>query len=379
MHGHGIRNCMDKALELLKRKIENASDFYIYGAGIVSMGAKIAIKYLWKIDCKGTIVTRKNPGDSEAVKEIPDINLNSGLFILVATPEQYHKEITEILRKRDFENFLCLDAELEYLLMGEYLKQKENIHLIEDDIRELGSKDKVTGDIKDLDACIYMAISHGDHKLEREYTEQKWVKKIQVGAANTDKDIVACKDNTGDNISPENPIYGEMTASYWAWKNSSHDIEGLYHYRRVLDIDADALRLISEGKIDVILPLPFVCIPDTSAQYGRYLEKADIKVMRDIINEAHPELTDKVETILSGNYLYNYNILVARKEVLDAYCGWVFPMLKEIARQCEINNELHDKRKQRYIGRVGEVLTSLYFQINSDRIKVSHARKVWRV
>ena len=50
---------------------------------------------------------------------------------------------------------------------------------------------------------------------------------IQVGRAvsNTKLDMIG--DNTGENISEKNPIYCEMSAVYWAWKNLDADYIGL--------------------------------------------------------------------------------------------------------------------------------------------------------
>ena len=59
---------------------------------------------------------------------------------------------------------------------------------------------------------------------------------IQVGAENAPvlfQDTL--HDNEGDNISSLNPMYCELTAQYWAWKNTDADYYGFCHYRRYFD------------------------------------------------------------------------------------------------------------------------------------------------
>ena len=51
-------------------------------------------------------------------------------------------------------------------------------------------------------------------------------------------------------------------------------------------------------KIDVILPLPFVCYPDASGQYGRYLMPEDIYVMHEVLQEFEIDKMPEIERIL---------------------------------------------------------------------------------
>lgn len=102
----------------------------------------------------------------------------------------------------------------------------------------------------------------------------------------------------------------------------------------------------------------------------------DVEVMKRVLEKWEPEEYGRFAAILRTPYLYNYNMLIARKEVFDDYCGWIFPLLKEITKKSE---EIEGDRLPRYIGRIGEVLTSLYFMRNRKGWKITHGEKVWRV
>lgn len=353
----------------LKDRLASEKEIYIFGAGIVAYGAYAAVRELFGTGVKAYLVsdTAGNPEEIDGVPVIKAAAADKKTPVLVAVPEEYHAEISAMLDGMGFEEFYILTSHLEYCLMGEYLHKTAGLLRVEDFEVPAKSAD---------DIFVAMAVSHADRELAGKYNDPAWVRKVQVGAALTERRITELHDNSGDNISLRNSLYGELTAAYWMSRNEKHNITGLFHYRRVLEVSGEQLSLLQDKTADVILPLPFVCFPDTSGQYGRYLTKEDTDIMLSALKESDHDFYGRAEKALSGKLLYNYNMMIARKEVYEDYCNWMFPLLFEIEERCE---KLDIPRLPRYIGRVGEVLTALYFLVNDKELKIIHGEKTWRI
>lgn len=183
-------------------------------------------------------------------------------------------------------------------------------------------------------------------------------------------------DNTGDNISDKNCNYSELSALYWAWKNSDKPVIGLEHYRRYLRVsEADLLMLIS-GEVDVVLPFPMVYTPDISQQRTRWIKETDWQAVKQALQELAPAYAVHVDQIDSQPYYLNYNIIIARKDVLDQYCSFLFPILERVEELTDGAN-----RHDRYIGYIGEYLCTLYFLMKEKQgeMKIRHAAAMMRV
>lgn len=355
-------------------------DFAIYGAQGIALGAYDAIRSLMfskKRRFRGFLVTELG-ANAQSLSGIPVYDLEtfskslSGkekekIEVLIATPENVMKELEKNLNGYGFFHHVRLTSSRWTKLMEYYYVrnhgyiplsalpigcQKANIHM-------------------------YMAKFYKDKPLVNEYSRPEWVVPIQVGAALCGERVADVLDCQGENISAKNVNYSELTALYWIWKNqlshSSPDEEceyyGLAHYRRLLELtEDDTLRLLNNA-VDVVLPYPMPYEPDIEAHHKRYLKKEDWNAVLAALSELHPLYAEAFPNIFKQRYFYNYNIILARKQILDKYCNWLFPILERVE---ELTVPRGWDRSDRYVGYIGESLLTLYYIFHKDDINIVH-------
>lgn len=352
---------------------ESTGRIAIYGAQAVAFSTYKAMTQ------KGNtvlffVVTNKE-GNPDQLEGIEVISLDDFLSwcdehneypkVYIATPEAVQKEIADTLKEHDYENAQCVDSAFFGDLMNGYYS---SLALFP----ELNAEKYIADHV-----AIYQTRSEKDKILKKLYPLNMWTHTIQGGASHCVRFVnTEFLDNTGDNISDKNCNYSELSALYWAWKNSDKPVIGLEHYRRYLRVsEADLLMLIS-GEVDVVLPFPMVYTPDISQQRTRWIQTSDWLAVRQALQEVMPDYAAHVDQIDSQPYFLNYNIIVARKEALNQYCSFLFPILERVE---ELTDGAH--RHDRYIGYIGEYLCTLYFltQEMQKRMKITHVAAMMRV
>ena len=225
---------------------------------------------------------------------------------------------------------------------------------------------------------MYMAKFYKDKPLSEEYHMPEWVTPIQVGTSLCNERVANILDCDGENISDKNINYSELTALYWIWKNrllhkcmdEDKEYYGLCHYRRILDLSEDDVLRLIDNDVDVVLPFPMPYEPDMEAHHRRYLKEEDWQAVLQSLQELAPEYFTRLPEVLEQKYLYNYNIVMAKKDVLADYCNWLFPILERVE---ELSVPKASDRADRYIGYVGETLETIYFMLNKDKLNIVHA------
>lgn len=180
---------------------------------------------------------------------------------------------------------------------------------------------------------------------------------IHVGKANSKYDLGIQGDDTGDNISKENPHFCELTGLYWAWKNMQPvDYIGLCHYRRYFNFHthgtmfSDSTIIHSEKFDDLDLSLPN--IDGLFSQYDAVIAKPriypyslsvdycvgqvsdDLLTLYEVVEAKYPDYSvDMKNVFLKNNKLSHYNMFILRWEDFNNYCEWLFDILFEVRKK----------------------------------------------
>lgn len=353
-------------------------DLIIYGAQAIALSAYEAIHNLYparKIRC--FLVTERGENE-EVLAGLPVLELaafsgdlseaeKGKTEVLIATPEN---KMPEIERMLDECGFFC-HVRLTSLRWAELI----GFHCARS--REYLPLKALPVGYHRANIHIFMAKFYKDRPLSEKFDLPKWVMPIQVGAALCKERVADILDCDGENISFKNGNYSELTALYWMWKNrlskpsadEGHEYYGMAHYRRILELTEDDVLRLVDNEVDVVLPYPMSYEPDMGAHHRRYLKQEDWEAVQRAVLENNPEYSEIFPDILGQKCFYNYNIILARKEVLWEYCSWLFPILERVE---QISIPKGTERADRYIGYVAETLETLYFMFHKDRLNILH-------
>lgn len=353
-------------------------DLVIFGAQGMALGAYRAIHHISPSRTVRCFLVTERKGNAKSLSGLPVLELDDfarglsaeekgDIEILIATPEDVMLEIERSLDERGLFCHVRLTSERFAALAGYY-------HA--DDRRYVPLSALPVG-YHGAGVHVFMAKFHGDKPLAGNYDIPGWVTPIQVGAALSGERVADVLDCDGENISEKNGNYSELTALYWVWRNRlRHGAEdgrreyyGLAHYRRMLELSEDDVMRLADNDIDVVLPYPMPYEPDIHAHHERYLKQPDWDALLAAVRELQPGYADVFPDILGQQYLYNYNIILAKKAVLREYCEWLFPILE---RTEELSEPKGCDRKDRYIGYMGETLLTLYFMYHAGTLNIVH-------
>ncbi len=195
---------------------------------------------------------------------------------------------------------------------------------------------------------------------------------LHVGKA-TSCDLGYPGDDTGDNISPKNCYYSELTGLYWIWKNVSQlDYVGTCHYRRYLINEQE--KIFTKAELEQLLST-YELITTKRVQlphpyYDAFSVNHNILAL-DAVGEAikklHPSYYEPFLSLVHGTETYFGNILITSKEIYDAYAQWLFSIFFEAEKHINLETG-EDSYHKRVFGFISEFLLLVFVRVN--RLKV---------
>lgn len=191
---------------------------------------------------------------------------------------------------------------------------------------------------------IYVAC----HNAPPEYQSDTYVP-IWLGKAENNKYGFAGTDLEQE-IAAMNPRINECTGLYWIWKHSDADIKGMAHYRRFYRSEMDPQKPILERDeilrllthYDIVLTRLFSPIFPVTIHFANSLQKEirehGMRVFEKWISERQPDYVQAFHKVMYGNSLYLCQMLIARREVFDRYCEWLFSFLLDAAEELDYDS-----------------------------------------
>jgi len=351
-------------MNLIQQLTTNLTPFVIYGAQVVAYGAYRAILGLCgrKPECFVVSSLENNPKEIDGVPVRTPEAISKEWLVIVGVTELLQAEIIESLKEKGYQNFFALTQAEEHKLMVAYF-QSEGLFPVANAKLEQQEKTKNSDEF-----VMYAVGNHRDKPLKNPPVLKDYEYPIQAGAALSEKRIATLLDNSGNNISDKNKQYCEMSAVYWIWKNTTQEWTGIEHYRRRLLVKPQMLK----SDVDAILPLPYMCYPNTVTQFRRFVSEDVLQLLLKTLEVLHPEKYLKYREILYGQYQYTYNMTCTRREVFEDYCRWFFEITEHMETKAEQVPEIKNTRALSY---VAEVLTNLYFMDNDKEWNILHVEK----
>lgn len=160
---------------------------------------------------------------------------------------------------------------------------------------------------------------------------------------------------TNETLSAFNPYINETTGLYEIWKRPDK-LKGLVHYRRFFMDNGDYLTVKRADEIlkhyDVITTVDFEAVP---------LKLLNHNLDEWIVKKYVSQLPEEVIKWFEAFQQYNIcNMFVSRREFIDTYCEWLFPIIIPLCHQFIREDITSDPKRNRTIGFITECLFGYY-------------------
>lgn len=209
-------------------------------------------------------------------------------------------------------------------------------------------------------STVVFVMTHKKYEEPKESVYQS----LQVGRATGDHSLPYRGDDSGDNISYRNWLFGELTGLYWIWKNvEEYDHIGICHYRRFFLDDNGRImsgeeydRILSE--YDIIVPKPNISDQTNQEGYAESHNIKDLMTVKAAVDKLTPEFSEAFQSMLNAKRSYYANLAVMEHTEFNSYCEWMFGILAEAEKEIDVST--YDNYHKRVYGFLSELLLNTW-------------------
>ena len=240
---------------------------------------------------------------------------------------------------------------------------------------------------------IFLSYHMDSHRIRSDILTPIHVGRAIASDENIEKLSDVIGDNTGDNISDRNASFCELTAQYWAWKNTNDQYVGFFHYRRHLCFNSDNEKkenkwgiieypYITEDYLDraglrdeiiydavkgrkIISVTPWnveaagsVNNHDHYARSSPHLHISDLDRAMEILAKNYPDYEKDIESYCNSKYGYYTNIFVMERSLFNEYCELLFGTLFELESELDISS--YNVQEKRIFGYISEWIFGVF-------------------
>lgn len=175
-------------------------------------------------------------------------------------------------------------------------------------------------------------------------------------------------DDTGENISDLNFLYGELTGLFWIWQNVYEvDYVGLCHYRRYFINSRkqamskqDYLELLEQ--YDAIVPKHAECEGSYYEHFGTSHNSRDLDAVGRALKRIYPSYGEAYDRAMEGSIYYWGNLVVTSLPILKAYAEWLFQIFVEASEEIDVSG--YDDYHKRVYGFLSEQMFYVFALAN---------------
>lgn len=215
---------------------------------------------------------------------------------------------------------------------------------------------------------------------------------LYVGAYKNPANRIMYRDDMGIHISEKNDSYCELTGLYWIWKNCTDEYVGLVHYRRYFVkmshkhaffhrefvLHKKNIRILSTEELMNLISGRELLVKNSDYDFVSNKKRFQMVLgdellgdLQAIIEQETPEYLLTYLNLLQEHRHFNCNMFFGKKEVIDSYCEWLFPILEAL-------DEMHiikygDRYHHRELGYCGELLFKVWIEKNEVTYRIVDA------